>query len=137
VAAAVIADQETREEALLIEPEGQYIVKSKPLGPDFRLYSQTRFSKFKLELNQNVDDTDVLTEVREDGSGCKPDHRSWNTCCRDEQKGWQRSIQVRADQADWRGNLAWQAVSSTRVVRAPMCGQRKAVKGLMAKKQEA
>jgi hypothetical protein len=63
VAAAVIADQETREEALLIEPEGQYIVKSKPLGPDFRLYSQTRFSKFKLELNQNVDDTDVLTEV--------------------------------------------------------------------------
>jgi hypothetical protein len=40
MATAVVVDQETREEALLIEPEGQYIVKSNSLGPDFRLYSQ-------------------------------------------------------------------------------------------------
>jgi hypothetical protein len=50
MATAVVVDQETREEALLIEPEVQYLVKSKPLGPDFRLYSQTRFSNFKLKL---------------------------------------------------------------------------------------
>ena len=60
MATAVIVDQETREEALLIEPEGQYIVKTNSLDPDFRLYSQTRFSKFGLKLNQNDDDSDVL-----------------------------------------------------------------------------
>jgi hypothetical protein len=60
MATAVVIDHETGEEALLIEPEGQYIVKSKPMDPDFRLYSQTRFSRFKLKLRQNDDDTDVL-----------------------------------------------------------------------------
>ena len=42
MATAVVVDQETREEALLIEPVGQYIVKTNSSGPDFRLFSQTR-----------------------------------------------------------------------------------------------
>ena len=60
MATAVIVDQETREEALLIEPKGQYIVKTNSSDPDFRLYSQTRFSTMGLKLNQNDDDSDVL-----------------------------------------------------------------------------
>ena len=60
MAIPVIVDQETGEEALLIDPEGQYIAKSNSLDPDFRLFSQTRFSTRGLKLNQNDDDSDVL-----------------------------------------------------------------------------
>jgi hypothetical protein len=60
---AIIVDEETGEEGLLIEPEGQYIIKTSPLGPldpDFRLFSQTRFGKMGLKLRQHDDDTDWL-----------------------------------------------------------------------------
>jgi hypothetical protein len=117
VRTAVILDQETRKEALLIEPEGQYIVKSRPLGPDFRLYSWTRFSTFKLKLRQNGDDTDVL-RCAKTGATVNLTTGRGILGCRDEQKGWQRSMHIqvcviRADEADCRGHLAWQAVSSS------------------------
>ena len=132
MATAVVVDQETREEALLIEPEGQYIVKTNSLDPDFRLYSQTRFSTRGLKLNQNDDDSDVLR--------CKYTGATVHLTT-------DRGILVvetsRKDGKDLSKYVQIQQIIDdilhgrrSPLVRIPMSGQRKAVKGLMAKKRD-
>jgi hypothetical protein len=134
MATAVIVDQETREEALLIEPEGQYIVKSNSLDPDFRLYSQTRFSKFKLKLRQNDDDSDVLRCVKTGATVNLTTDRGILVVETSRKDGKDlcisKYVQIKQIVEDILHG------KRSPLVRIPMSGQRKAVKGLMAKKRD-
>jgi hypothetical protein len=59
---AVTIDQQTGEEAVIVDPEGQFIKKSSPIDPDFRLFGQNRLKVMGLPLKQDYNDTglDVL-----------------------------------------------------------------------------
>jgi hypothetical protein len=54
---AVTIDQQTGEEAVIVDPEGQFIKKSSPIDPDFRLFGQNRLKVMGLPLKQDYNDT--------------------------------------------------------------------------------
>jgi hypothetical protein len=82
------------------------------MDPDFRLYSQTRFSKLKLKLRQNDNDTDVLRCALTGATVNLATERGILVVETSRKDGKDLDIQVRADQADCRGHRAWQAVFS-------------------------
>jgi hypothetical protein len=136
MATAVVVDQETREEAMLIEPEGQYmpyIVKTNSLGPDFRLYSQARFSKFGLKLNQNDDDSDVLRCKHTGATVHLTTDRGILAVetSRKDGKDLSKYVQIKKIVED----ILHDGKRSS-LVRIPMSMRRRAVKGLMAKERD-
>jgi hypothetical protein len=91
------------------------------------LYSQTRFSKFKLKLRQNDDDSDVLRCAK---TGATDRGILVVETSRNDGKDLSKYVQIK--------RIVEDILHGRRspLVRTPMSGQWKAVKGLMAKKRD-